>query len=59
MAEPHPIQILEPHVPNHVVCPYCGFKQPEVDLKPTKAVSIISSSFKSLITSNYLCKNLE
>jgi hypothetical protein len=30
MADPHSIQILEPRVPNHVVCPYCGFKQPFV-----------------------------
>lgn len=28
MAKPPSIQIIEPHIPNHVVCPFCGLKQP-------------------------------
>jgi len=28
MIEPHSVQILEPRIRKHVVCPYCGFKQP-------------------------------
>jgi hypothetical protein len=28
MAKPPSIQVIEPHIPNHVVCPFCGFKQP-------------------------------
>jgi len=30
MAELRSVQILEPRIPNHVVCPSCGFKQPFV-----------------------------
>ena len=30
MVEPHSVQILEPRIRKHVVCPYCGFKQPFV-----------------------------
>jgi len=28
MSEPHSIRILEPRIPNQVVCPYCGLRQP-------------------------------
>ena len=28
MAKPPSIQIVEPHIPKHVVCPFCGLKQP-------------------------------
>ena len=27
MEEPQSVQILQPRIPNQVVCPYCGFKQ--------------------------------
>jgi transposase len=27
MEEPESVQILQPRIPNQVVCPYCGFKQ--------------------------------
>ena len=30
MAELRSVQRLEPQIPNHVVCPYGGFKQPFV-----------------------------
>jgi hypothetical protein len=30
MVEPHLVQILESRIPNHVVCPYCGLRQPFV-----------------------------
>ena len=28
MARPPSLQIIEPHIPNHAVCPFCGLKQP-------------------------------
>jgi len=28
MSRLHAVQILEPHIPTQVVCPYCGIKQP-------------------------------
>ncbi|MGB9629844.1 MAG: transposase [Thermodesulfobacteriota bacterium] len=30
MSEPLSTKILEPHIPKHVVCPYCGLRQPFV-----------------------------
>jgi len=30
MADHHSIQILESRIPTHVICPYCGLKQPFV-----------------------------
>jgi len=30
MSEPLSVQILEPRIPRHVVCPFCGFRQPFV-----------------------------
>jgi len=30
MSEPHWVQILEPRILNHVICPYCGLRQPFV-----------------------------